>query len=186
MAISIVATVGSASANSYVTLTEAQAFIDGQVESDDVVAWGNSTDDQKNRALFTSTQRIDREKFLGARVADTQALEWPRSGVRKPDTYTNLYGLSFPNRLVADYYLDTEIPDRVKHAQIVLAVYLNNNKDGIGLSGLEDFASVNIGNINITPRFYGAVGIDRIPPIVDHYLMGIRIGGRANLSIKRS
>ena len=186
MAISIVATVGSASANSYVTLTEAQAFIDGQVESDDVVAWGNSTDDQKNRALFTSTQRIDREKFLGARVADTQALEWPRSGVRKPDTYTNLYGLSFPNRLVADYYLDTEIPDRVKHAQIVLAVYLNNNKDGIGLSGLEDFTSVNIGNINVTPRFYGAVGIDRIPPIVDHYLMGIRIGGRANLSIKRS
>ena len=186
MAISIVATVGSASANSYVTLTEAQAFIDGQVESDDVVAWGNSTDDQKNRALFSSTQRIDREKFLGARVADTQALQWPRSGVRKPDTYTNLYGLSFPNRLVADYYLDTEIPDRVKHAQIVLAVYLNNNKDGIGLSGLEDFASVNIGNINITPRFYGAVGIDRIPPIVDHYLMGIRIGGRANLSIKRS
>ena len=186
MAISIVATVGSASANSYVTLTEAQAFIDGQVESDDVVAWGNSTDDQKNRALFSSTQRIDREKFLGARVADTQALEWPRSGVRKPDTYTNLYGLSFPNRLVADYYLDTEIPDRVKHAQIVLAVYLNNNKDGIGLSGLEDFASVNIGNINVTPRFFGAVGIDRIPPIVDHYLMGIRIGGRANLSIKRS
>jgi len=40
--------------------------------------------------------------------------------------------------------------------------------------------------LNVTPRFYGAVGIDRIPPIVDHYLMGIRIGGRANLSIKRS
>ena len=94
--------------------------------------------------------------------------------------------MSFPNRLVADYYLDTEIPDRVKHAQIVLAVYLNNNKDGMGLSGLEDFASVNIGNLNVTPRFYGAVGIDRIPPIVDHYLMGIRIGGRANLQLKRS
>ena len=186
MAISIVATVGSATANSYVTLTEAQAFIDGLTESDDVTAWGSSTEDQKNRALFSSTQRIDREKFLGARVADTQALEWPRSGVRKPDTYTNLYGLSFPNGLVADYYLDTEIPDRVKHAQIVLAVYLNNNKDGMGLSGLEDFAAVNIGNINVTPRFYGAVGIDRIPPIVDHYLMGIRIGGRANLQIKRS
>ena len=186
MAITIDATVGGASANSYITLADANSIIEGLVADDDVVAWGNSTDDQKNRALFSSTQRIDREKFLGARVADTQALEWPRSGVRKPDTYTNLYGLSFPNRLVADYYLDTEIPDRVKHAQIVLAVYLNNNKDGMGLSGLEDFASVAIGNLNITPRFYGAVGIDRIPPIVDHYLMGIRIGGRANLQIKRS
>ena len=46
--------------------------------------------------------------------------------------------------------------------------------------------AVSIGNINVTPRFYGSVGVDRIPPIVDHYLMGIRIGGRANLSIKRS
>ena len=88
--------------------------------------------------------------------------------------------------LVADYYLDTEIPDRVKHAQVILAVYLNNNRNGLELSGLEDFAAVSIGNINVTPRFYGATGIDRIPPIVDHYLMGIRIGGRANLSIKRS
>ena len=186
MAITITATVGSANANSYVTLTEAQGFIDGLTESDDVVAWGNSTDDQKNRALFTAPQRIDREQFLGAKVSDTQARQWPRSGVRVPDQYTNLYGLSFPNRILADYYTDTEIPDLVQHAQIILAVYLNNNKDGIGLSGLEDFTTVAIGNINVTPNFYGRTGVDRIPPIVDHYLKGIRIGGSANLSIKRS
>ena len=186
MAISIVATVGSASANSYVTLTEAQAFIDGLTESDDVTAWASSTDDQKNRALFSSTQRIDREKFLGARSSSTQARQWPRSGVRVPDQYTNLYGISFPNRIMADYYTDTEIPDHVQHAQIVLAVYLNNNKDGIGLSGLEDFTAMSIGNINVTPNFYGRTGIDRIPPIVDHYLIGLRLGGSANLTIKRS
>ena len=57
-------------------------------------------------------------------------------------------------------------------------------KKYFGTDGIR--GTVNIGNINVTPRFYGAVGIDRIPPIVDHYLMGIRIGGRANLSIKRS
>ena len=186
MAITIVATVGSATANSYVTLAEANSFVEGLTQSDDVVAWGNSTDDEKNRALFSSTRRIDREQFLGAKASDTQARQWPRSGVRVPDQYTNLYGLSFPNRILADYYTDTEIPPEVQDAQIELAVYLNNNKDGIGLSGLEDFASVAIGNLNVTPRFYGAVGIDRIPPIVDHYLMGIRIGGRANLQIKRS
>ena len=186
MAITLDATVGGANANTYISLSDANSFIEGLVLNDDTTAWDNSSTDNKNRALFTAAQRIDREKFLGARVADTQALEWPRSGVRKPDTYTNLYGLSFPNRLVADYYLDTEIPDRVKHAQVVLAVYLTNNRGGLDLSGLEDFAAVNIGNINVTPRFYGAVGIDRIPRIVDHYLMGIRIGGRANLQIKRS
>ena len=186
MAITLDATVGGANANTYITLDDANAIIEGFVLSDDNAAWDNSTTDNKNRALFTAAQRIDREKFLGARVSDTQALEWPRSGVRKPDTYTNLYGLSFPNRLVADYYTDTEIPERVKKAQVVLAVYLNNNRNGLELSGLEDFAAVSIGNINVTPRFFGAVGIDRIPPIVDHYLKGIRIGGRANLSIKRS
>ena len=186
MAITLDATIGGANANTYISLSDANSFIEGLVLNDDTVAWDNSSTDNKNRALFTAAQRIDREKFLGSRVSDTQALEWPRSGVRKPDTYTNLYGLSFPNRLVADYYLDTEIPDRVKNAQVVLAVYLNNNRGGLYLSGLEDFAAVSIGNINVTPRFYGAVGIDRIPPIVDHYLMGIRIGGRANLQIKRS
>ena len=188
MAISLDATVGGASANTYVTLSDANSIVEGLIVDDDVQAWeaGSTSDDYRNRALYTAAQRIDRERFLGARVADTQALQWPRSGVRKPDTYTNLYGLSFPNRLVADYYTDTEIPDRVKKAQVVLAVYLNNNRNGLELSGLEDFAAVSVGNINVTPRFFGAVGIDRIPPIVDHYLMGIRIGGRANLSIKRS
>ena len=186
MAITITATVGSASANSYLTLSDANAIIEGLVLDDDVTAWDNSTTDNKNRALFTATQRIDRERLLGARVADTQALQWPRSGVRKPDTYTNLYGLSFPNRLVADYYSDTEIPTRVKNAQAVLAVYLNNNRDGLGLSGLEDFSNVSIGSLNVTPNFYGAVGADRIPPLVERYLSGIRISGPGNISIRRS
>ena len=87
---------------------------------------------------------------------------------------------------MADYYTDTELPQEVKDAQIELAVYLNNNKDGIGLSGLEDFAAMSIGNINVTPNFYGRTGIDRIPPIIDQYLIGLRIGGSANLTIKRS
>ena len=38
MAITIVATVGSATANSYVTLAEANSFVEGLTQSDDVVA----------------------------------------------------------------------------------------------------------------------------------------------------
>ena len=63
MAISLVNTVGAATANTYVDLTAAQAFIDGLVENDDVTAWASSTTDQKNRALFSAAQRIDRERF---------------------------------------------------------------------------------------------------------------------------
>ena len=186
MAVTIDATAGGANANSYLTLSDAQAIVDGMVEDADVTAWGSATDDQKNRALYTATQRLDRERFLGARATDTQALQWPRTGVRKPDTYVNTYATGFPFRISEDYYTDTEIPDQVKRAQVVLAVYLNNNKDGIGLSGLEDFKNVQIGSLNVTPDKTGAVGADRVPPLLERYLTGLRISGPGNIAIKRS
>jgi hypothetical protein len=61
---------------------------------------------------------------------------------------------------------DNEIPVQVQYAQVVLAVYLHNNPDGIGLSGLEDYKNVKIGSIDVTPNLgYGAVGADKVPPI---------------------
>tara|TARA_R100000781_G_scaffold560_1_gene965 strand:- start:8930 stop:9490 length:561 start_codon:yes stop_codon:yes gene_type:complete len=186
MAVTIVATPGSATANSYVTLTDAQTFIDGLIENDDIVAWATSTTDQKNRALFSSAQRIDRERFLGARTNDAQALEWPRSGVKKPYTYSSTYNALYPSNLQPAFYADNEIPKRVKDAQVHLAVYLNNNKDGLDLSGFEDFNEISIGNINVKPRFYGAVGANRIPPIIEQYLTGIRISGPATIAVRRS
>jgi len=188
MAITIDATVGGASANSYLTLAAAQDLIDGMVENDDVTAWASATTDQKNRALYTATQRIDRERFLGARATDTQALQWPRTGVRKPDTYINTYAIGFPFKITTDYYTDTEIPDQIKQAQVVLAVYLNNNKDGMGLSGLEDYKSVTIGSLSVTSAGASAMatGADRVPPIFERYLTGLRISGPGNFAIKRS
>ncbi len=186
MAVTIDATAGGANANSYLTLSDAQDIVDGMVEDADVTAWASATTDQKNRALYTATQRLDRERFLGARATDTQALQWPRTGVRKPDTYVNTYATGFPFRISEDYFTDTEIPDQVKRAQVVLAVYLNNNKDGIGLSGLEDFKNVQIGSLNVTPDKTGAVGADRVPPLLERYLTGLRISGPGNIAIKRS
>ena len=188
MAITIDATVGGANANSYLTLAAAQAIIDGWVEDDDVTAWASATTDQKNRALFTATQRLDRERFLGARATDTQALQWPRTGVRKPDTYVNTYAVGFPFRITTDYYTDTEIPDRIQYAQVVLAVYLNNNRDGLGLSGVEDYKSVRIGSLAVETAGASsmATGADRVPPIFERYLTGLRISGPGNFAIRRS
>ena len=186
MAVTIDATAGGANANSYLTLADAQTIIDGMVEDADVTAWASATTDQKNRALYTATQRLDRERFIGARATDTQALPWPRTGVRKPDTYVNTYATGFPFRISEDYFTDTEIPDQVKRAQVVLAVYLNNNKAGIGLSGLEDYKNVQIGSLNVTPDKTGAVGADRVPPLLERYLTGLRISGPGNIAIKRS
>jgi hypothetical protein len=187
MAISLDATVGGVNANSYLTLAAAELIIEGFVQDDDVTAWATATTDQKNRALFTATQRLDRERFLGARATDTQALQWPRTGVRKPDTYINTYAVGFPFRITTDYFTDNEIPDQIKKAQVILAAYLNNNPDGLGLSGLEDYQNVRIGPIDVTPNIgYGAIGADKVPPLVERYLTGLRISGPGNFAIKRS
>ncbi len=186
MAIVIVATPNAADANSYITLANAQLIVDGLVLDADITAWAAATTDAKNRALYTATQRLDRERFLGARATDTQALQWPRTGVRKPDTYINTYAVGFPFRITTDYFDDNEIPQQVQYAQVLLAAYLNNNTDGIGLSGLEDFKNVQIGSLNVTPNFSGAVGADKIPPMVERYLTGLRISGPGNFAIKRS
>ena len=188
MAITIVATAGAANANSYISLTEANELIEGLVADDDVIAWeaGSTSDDYRNRALYTAAQRIDRERFLGARATDTQALQWPRTGVRKPDTYINTYATGFPFRITTDYFTDTEIPDQIKKALAVLSVYLNNNKDGLGLSGLEDYQNIKVGSLDATPNNYGAVGADRVPPMFERYFTGIRISGPGNIAVKRS
>ena len=186
MAVTIDATAGGASANSYLTLAEANAYVDAMVEGADVSAWASATDDQKNRALTYATQRLDRERFLGARATDTQGLQWPRTGVRKPDTYINTYSVGFPFRVTTDYYTDTEIPYQIERAQVELAVYLHNNKEGISISGLEDFKSLEIGSIKLETEKFGAVGVERIPPMVERYLIGLRISGPGNISVKRS
>jgi len=187
MAITIVATPGAADANSYLTLAQAQAIIDGFVLDADVRHWNSGNDDSRNRALFTATQRLDRERFLGARATDTQALQWPRTGVRKPDTYINTYAVGFPFRITTDYFTDTEIPPQIKYAQAVLAVFLHNNTDALGLSGLEDYKNVKIGSLDVTPNMgFGAVGADKVPPLMERYLTGLRISGPGNFAIRRS
>ena len=186
MAVTIDATAGGASANSYITLSEANTFVEAMISSTDVAKWDTGTDDTRNRALAAAAQRLDRERFLGARATDTQSMQWPRTGVRKPDTYVNTYATGFPFRISEDYFTDTEIPDQIKRAQIELAVYLHNNVDGISLGGLEDFKSVQIGSINVTPDKSGAIGADRVPPMFERYLTSLRISGPGNIAIRRS
>lgn len=187
MAVVIDATVGGANANSYLTLAAATTIIDGFIESEAIAAWNSGQTDGKNRALFTATQRLDRERFLGARATDTQALQWPRTGVRKPDTYINTYAVGFPFRITTDYFGDDEIPTQIKYACAYLAAYLHHNHDSLELSGLEDYKNVKIGSLDVTPNLgYGAVGADKIPPMVERYMTGLRISGPGNVSIRRS
>ena len=64
MAVTIVATAGSATANSYLTLTDANAIIEGLVEDDDVTAWSSSTDDQKTAPYIQVRSELIAKDFL--------------------------------------------------------------------------------------------------------------------------
>ena len=186
MAVTIDATAGGADANSYITLAQADAYVEAMINSTDVSKWSTGTDDNRNRSLAAAAERLDRERFFGARATDTQARQWPRTGVREPDTYVNTYATGFPFRISEDYVTDEEIPNQIKRAQIELAVYLKNNTDGISLSGLNDLKNVKIGSLDVTPDKSGAVGADHVPPMFERYLTGLRISGPGNIAIKRS
>jgi len=86
----IVTTLGSASANSYVTLAEANQFMDDRPPASST--WSDATDDEKTQAILWATKLIDRlVDWDGQVVDDVQALDWPRDGLVFPS------GFNVPN-----------------------------------------------------------------------------------------
>ena len=72
----IVATAGSASANSYLSVADADAIANGMVGT---LAWSTATSDDKARALITATNGLETLEWIGTRTSTTQALSWPRT-----------------------------------------------------------------------------------------------------------
>jgi hypothetical protein len=84
MALVITATPGSATANSYLTLAEANEYCEAHIAG---AAWAAKTDDEKNRALAHATRQLDAHlRWVGWVASQTQALAWPRLGVSDPIT----------------------------------------------------------------------------------------------------
>lgn len=87
MALVLIATVGTADANSYATVAEADEYASYRVGGAAFIAL---TSDQKIQALVTATSDIDTLEalpgLLGDRYTDTQALAFPRDDATLPDT----------------------------------------------------------------------------------------------------
>lgn len=125
----LIATVGAANANSYVTLAEAQTYHDLNLGSD---AWFEAEEGDQIRALIKAARRLQQETWLGSRVDSTQALAWPRAGVAKIDAVVGWGGVGWDYSGWStsgdwrEQYLPDEIPQQVKDAQCELALaYLN-------------------------------------------------------------
>jgi hypothetical protein len=103
------ATIGGSSANSYVTLAEADAYAANQQWE---ATWLAFTDDQRNAALITATSWLQTLDWSGTKcnpasddVTLRQRLDWPRSGVTCEGTTASC----------------TMIPWEVQTAQVELA-----------------------------------------------------------------
>lgn len=108
MAITLDFTVGGASANSFVTLTEANTYASGRLNAQ---AWeDDATDDTKNRALVEATRWLTELSWTGRRTTDTQALSWPRDFAIDPDSPTG------------QFFANNAIPQCVKDATMELAL----------------------------------------------------------------
>lgn len=147
MAAAIDATVGGTSANSYVTLA---AFATWADERQPATAHTDATDDQRTRALISAARRLETERFKGVRVNETQALQWPRYGVERPDiAYSVLDGPIFTE---STWYATDVIPDRVKRAQMELAYQILAGNASPDDTGLEGFMGVKVGSLDVTPN----------------------------------
>jgi hypothetical protein len=83
MPATIDATVGGASANSYLTVAAADTLTEAMLGT---LAWSTATTDSKTRALITATRGLDSLNWIGTRATTTQALDWPRTSATCDDT----------------------------------------------------------------------------------------------------
>lgn len=113
MALVITATVGSATANSFVTVAEMTAYCEGRLNAS---IWTAAA--AQEPALVEATRDLSVLGWRGSRVDDVQALPWPRDYVPDPDAPWDavLGETGLPE------YATTEIPQRVKDATCELAL----------------------------------------------------------------
>ena len=172
MAATINATLKSATANSYVTLAEADSYFETVPDS---TTWDNKTDDQKNRALISATRWIDNQVFYGDRCDTEQALSWPRN----------------------NYHVDrveltcSVIPADIKYATYELARALADDTESItgstGDTGL--YEAVKLGDLevkyNTASQATGTVNnVFDVYPWLQSYLGAYCLGGSGSYQVR--
>ena len=113
MALIVETGAGLASAESYASVAEA----DARLAAYGFTAWAGQAQAAKETALRLATDFMVssyRTCWKGYRVNTTQALDWPRNYVERPDGMTSQYG-------GASYYDSASVPAEIKAACIDLA-----------------------------------------------------------------
>lgn len=135
MALTIIATAGSTSANCYCTLAEAYVYHQSRLHT--LPTWDAADDaEEKTPALIWATRLLDETvKWVGLKATDTQALRWPR---------TFSYDI---DGIEIDY---TTIPQFLKNATAEFAFYLlANDLTADDTRDLMGFEELKVGPISL-------------------------------------
>ncbi|OQA35478.1 MAG: hypothetical protein BWY56_01615 [Acidobacteria bacterium ADurb.Bin340] len=122
------ATAGAATANSYASVAEADAYL---AVRGDTSTWTALTTGEKEAKLQWAAIYIDTLTFMGTRSTSTQALQWPRIGVWDRDGFE----------------VDG-IPQALKNAQAEMAFQLIANDWTQGLGPVSN-ETLSVGSISL-------------------------------------
>lgn len=138
------ATAGAASANSYITETDATQYFTDRLYAD---AWNAASSDERKAALLWATRVLDsRVDWHGVRATAAQSLDWPRAYVKDMDAA--LIPPSDPNYPGYTYLDGTIVPAAIKHAQCELALALLGGDITLD-PGTQGFTSIAVGPISL-------------------------------------
>jgi len=123
------ATISAVDANSYVTLAEANAYFLDRMHSS---AWED--EDDKDKLLISSSRMLDwYMKWKGVKGSSVQSMQWPRTGVIRPD--------------------GTEVDDDVIPFEVRIAVYelafVNIEADRTAEDPLAGIGEVKAGSLTV-------------------------------------
>jgi len=161
-------TAKSATANSYVSVSEADDYFAAHLDGD---FWPSTAKD-KQAALVMATNRIDVELFGGQRTTHTQSLQWPRRYVISRD-YNRESQATISGDSVG-YLDDATIPAQLKQAAFEQALHYLKMKAGeftVDENDLETLSTYKVGPLDIGIK--SNMKADRIPTKVKTLLKAI-------------
>ena len=108
---------GLASANSYASVADGDAYFEGHLYA---TAWTAATSGTKAAALVMATRLVDTQfQFNGYRANEDQALQWPRE--RCPDPDRNAVTSSLQSPVLSSFVPSDEVPKPVASAVCEMA-----------------------------------------------------------------
>ena len=148
--ITIDAVAGSPTANSYVSLEEANSYLEAHLQAS---VWALLDDEKKKASIVGATRLIDTAQFLGRRLHQSQSLAWPR---------TYIYDF--------DGYQVSGVPQKLKAAVCEYAIWNLTEEDRLaGRFEIDNMESVEIGPI----KYKIGKDADSTPDIVEDLLEAI-------------